>query len=178
MLATLDQSSIVLMNPQAVGLANLPEGIKNRIEKSRALLCRVARVSGVSVRLLGPVDDAAGSFASLPNCQIISGDAVSFWRDTDVVHRLGSPETQVLYCGGAWLDEDVLVAALSAVQIGYDTRVLLDVSVARTQFERASALERLTQHGVLMTTVRQTVIEWSLAAPDDIGRQLRDILPQ
>jgi hypothetical protein len=107
----------------------------------RALLRRVARVSGVSVRILGLVDDAAASFTTLPSREIISSDPVSFWRDTDVIHRLGSPETQVLYCGGAWLEEEVLVAALSAVQIGYDTRVLRDVCVARTLFERASALE-------------------------------------
>jgi nicotinamidase-related amidase len=94
-----------------------------------------------------------------------------------VIGRLGSPETQVLYCGGAWLDEDVLVAALSAVQIGYDTRVLVDVSVARSQFDQASASDRLAQHGVLIATVRQTVLEWSLAAADDdIGQQLRDTL--
>jgi nicotinamidase-related amidase len=88
-------------------------------------------------------------------------------------------DTQILYVGGAWLDQDVLGAALSAAEIGYDTRVLVDVSVAQTQFDRAWALERLQQRDILMTTMRQTTTEWSLAAPDEtVARQLRDTLQQ
>ena len=177
MFATLDRSTIILINPQTVAAINLSDRIKRRIEKAHTLL-RDARVTRVPMRLLGDVDNATNPFASLPNCQVLSGDAVNFWRDEDVTDRLGPPETQAVHIGGAWLEEDILVAALSAVRIGYDTRVLLDVSVARSLFDRASALERLTPHGVLMTTVRQTVIEWSLSAPDiGIGRQLREILP-
>jgi hypothetical protein len=178
MFATLDRSTIILINPQTVAAINLSDRIKRRIEKAHTLLRDAVRVTGVPMRLLGAVDDATNFFASLPNCQVLSGDAVNFWRDEDVTDRLGPPETQAVHIGGAWLEEDILVAALSAVRIGYDTRVLLDVSVARSLFDRASALERLTPHGVLMTTVRQTVIEWSLSAPDlGIGQQLREILP-
>jgi hypothetical protein len=177
MLASSEQSVVLLINPQFAGLASVPAPFRRRFEKSYSLLRHVVQVSGVSIRLLGAIDDAAASFTSLPNCQVVVGDPVIFWRDQDMIHRLGSPETQVLYCGGAWLDEDVLVAALSAAQIGYDTRVLVGVSVARTQFDQASASDRLVQHGVLIATVRQTVLEWSLAAADDeIGQQLRDTL--
>jgi hypothetical protein len=179
MFATLDRSTIMLINPQRAAGMNLSDRFKKRIEKNHALLRDAVRVSGVSMRLLGDVDNATNPFASLPNCQVLSGDAVNFWRDEEVTDRLGPPEIQVVYVGGAWLEEHILVAALSAVRIGYDTRVLLDVSVARSLFDRTSALERLTQHGVLMTTVRQTVIEWSLSALDhNIGQQLREILPQ
>jgi hypothetical protein len=179
MFATLDQSTVLLINPQTVAGMTLSDQFKRRIEKAHVLLRDAARVTGVSTRLLGAVDDTTNIFASLPNCEVLSGDAVNFWRDENVTDRLGSPETQALHVGGAWLEEDILVAALSAVRIGYDTRVLLDVSIARSLFDRASALERLTPHGVLMTTVRQTVIEWSLSSPDiDIARQLRELLPR
>jgi hypothetical protein len=179
MFATLDRSTIILINPQTVTGITLSDRFKRRIENAHSLLPDAVRVTGVSMRLLGAVDDTTNFFASLPNCQVLSGDAVNFWRDEDVTERLGSPETQAVHVGGAWLEEDILVAALSAVRIGYDTRVLLDVSIARSLFDRASALERLTPHGVLMTTVRQTVIEWSLNALDhNVGRQLREILPQ
>ena len=179
MLAISEKSVVLLINSETVRLATLPDQFRNRIEKCRALLHHAAQVSGVSMRLLGAAGDSATPFSSLPNCQSLAGDTVNVWRDMDVSDRLGPPDTHVLYCGGAWLDEDVLVAALSAVQIGYDTRVLVDVSIARTQFDRAWALERLEQHGVLMTTVRQTMVEWSLAAPENgIGRLLRDIPQQ
>jgi hypothetical protein len=179
MLAVAERSVVLLVNPDTDRLARLPAQFRTRIQLSRSLLRHFVQVSKASLRLLGDVGDAAASFRSLPNCQIITGDALSFWRDNDVGRRLGPPDTQVLYVGGAWLDQDVLGAALSAGEIGYDTRVLVDVSVAQTQFDRAWALERLQQHDVLMTTMRQTMTEWSLAAPDEsISRQLRDTLQQ
>ena len=72
------------------------------------------------------------SFASVANCAVIPDDPVNVWRDHDMVDRLGPPETEVLYLGGAWLEEEVLIAALSAVRIGYDTRVFTDLSVLRS----------------------------------------------
>jgi hypothetical protein len=120
----------VLVNPHADRLASLPLPFRTRVELSRTLLRHSAQGSGVSVRLLGDVDQAAPSFQSLPNCQILSGDPMSFWRDSRASRRLGPPDAQVIYLGGAWLDQQVLAAALSAVHIGYDTRMLVDVSIA------------------------------------------------
>jgi hypothetical protein len=178
MLAMSENSIVLLINPEAVRLANLPPQFRSHVESRRALLRDVAQISGVAIRLMGRVGDIAETFTSLPNCQTVLGDAVNFWRDKDAIESLGPPERHVLYCGGAWLDQDIIVAALSAVEIGYDTRVLVDISVAQTHFDRAGALERLMQHGVLMTSVRQTMVEWSLTAPKDgIGQQLRE-MPQ
>jgi hypothetical protein len=137
MLAVAERSVVLLVNPDTDRLACLPAQFRTRIQLSRALLRHFVQVSKASLRLLGDVGDAAVSFRSLPNCQIINGDALSFWRNNDVGRRLGPYDTQVIYIGGAWLDQDVLGAALSAAEIGYDTRVLVDVSVAQTQFDRA-----------------------------------------
>jgi hypothetical protein len=179
MLAISERSVVLLINPDSGRLAPLPAQFRTHIEMRRALLRHFVQISGVSVRLLGDVGDAAATFQSLPQCQILAGDAVSFWRGDDVGRRLGPPDTRVVYIGGAWLDEHVLAAALSAVRIGYDTRVLVDVSVAQTRFDRAWALERLAQHDVLMTTMRQTMTEWSLAAPDErTSQQLRNTLQE
>ncbi|MFY9733814.1 MAG: hypothetical protein WAL02_01580 [Rhodoplanes sp.] len=94
-----------------------------------------------------------------------------------MIERLGPPETRVVYLGGAWLEEEVLIAALSAVRIGYDTRVFTDLSVLRSLLDRTPTLDRLMQHGVLTTTVRQTVMEWSRAVADDeLAERLRAML--
>jgi hypothetical protein len=179
MLAISEKSIVLLINPDSTRLAGLPSEFRSRIEMNRVLLRHFAQVSQVSVRLLGDVGNAAASFRSLPKCQIIVDDAVSFWRSDVANRQLGHFDTQVLYIGGAWLDQDVLTAALAAVHIGYDTRVLVDVSVATTRFERQWALERLEQHDVLMTTMRQTMAEWSLATPDEAtSRQLRSTLEE
>jgi hypothetical protein len=179
MLAISERSVLLLINPDSGRLAGLPTEFRSRIEMNRVLLRHFAQVSQVSVRLLGDVGDAAAGFRSLPKCQILVDDAVGFWRNDVANRQLGHFDTQVLYIGGAWLDQDVLTAALAAVHIGYDTRVLVDVSVATTRFERGWALERLEQHHVLMTTMRQTMAEWSLATPDEAtSRQLRSTLEE
>ena len=85
----------------------------------------------------------------------------------------------MLYLGGAWLEEEVLIAALSAARIGYDTRVFSDLSVLRSLLDRTPALDRLTQHGILTTTVRQTLMEWSRGVADhELARRLRAMLEQ
>jgi len=175
MLAVYENSLILLINPESARLATLPIRFRSRVERSRTLLCQAAQLSGVSMGLLGAIDDPP-TFSSLANCRILSGDTINFWRQTNVVDHLGPPNTHVVYVGGAWLDQDVLVAALTAAEIGYDTRVLVDVSIAQTQFDRDCAVERLVQHDVLVTTVRQMMSEWLLTSPEnDTARQLRDI---
>ena len=69
-------------------------------------------------------EDTDASFASIATCEVIPTDPVNVWRDEDMIDRLGPPEPQVLYLGGAWLEEEVLIAALSAARIGYDTPLL------------------------------------------------------
>jgi hypothetical protein len=47
------------------------------------------------------------------------------------------------------------------------------------QHALGAELKRMTQHGILTTTVRQTVMEWSLAAPnEELARRLRAMLDQ
>ena len=174
-----DHSLVLLINPDIACRAELPDEIRTRLENSFDLLRQTLRATAVPARLLGAAEEIGASFAAIANCEVIPDDPVNVWRDQDVIDRLGHPETQVLYLGGAWFEEEVLIAALSAARIGYDTRVFTDVSVLRSLLDRTPALDRLAQHGILMTTVRQTVMEWSLAAPnEDLARRLRAMLDQ
>jgi hypothetical protein len=43
----------------------------------------------------------------------------------------------VIFLGGAFLEEDVFIAALEGVRFGYDVRLLTDLSMARREAERA-----------------------------------------
>src|SRR5215475_6040019 len=113
MLAISQRSVVLLVNPSPGRLAHLPPQFRSRVEISRGLLRHFVQVAGVSLRLLGDIGSASASFRSLANCQVLAGDPVRFWRDNDVGRRLGPADTQVIYVGGAWLDQDVLAAALS-----------------------------------------------------------------
>jgi hypothetical protein len=174
-----DQSLVLLINPDIACRTGLPDEIRTRLENSFDLLRQTLRAAAVPARLLGAAEKISASFAAIANCEVIPNDPVNLWRNQDVIDRLGPPETQVLYLGGAWLEEEVLIAALSAARIGYDTRVFTDVSVLRSLLDRTPALDRLAHHGVLTTTVRQTVMEWSLTATnEDLARRLRVMLDQ
>ena len=174
-----DHSLVLLINSDIAASVELPEEVRTRLEKSCDLLRQALRAAAVPARLLGAAQDIGGLFASIANCEVIPNDPVNIWRDEDIIERLGPPETQVLYIGGAWLEEEVLIAALSAARIGYDTRVLTDLSVLRSRLDRIPALDRLAQHNILATTVRQTVMEWSRAVPDyELARRLRAMLEQ
>jgi hypothetical protein len=177
MFVTSETSTILLINPHPRWLTSLPTRFRTKIALNRILLRHFVQVSGSSIRLLGDVGEAAASFRSLPKCEILAEDAVEFWRSGEAERRLGPADGRAIFLGGAWLDEHVFAAALSTSRIGYDVRVLVDVSVAKTRFDRVWALERFEQHGVKMTTMRQTVTEWSLATSDEsVSRQLREML--
>jgi hypothetical protein len=179
MFVTSESSIILLINPHPRWLASLPPRFRTKIAMNRILLRHFAQVTGTCLRLLGEAGEAAASFRSLPNCEILSEDPIAFWRSKQVERRLGPPDRRAIFLGGAWLDEHVFAAALSTSRIGYDVRVLVDVSVAKTRFERVWALERFEQHGVKVTTMRQTMTEWALAASDEnVSRQLRDLLAE
>ncbi|MFZ1886145.1 MAG: hypothetical protein WAU53_21700, partial [Rhodoplanes sp.] len=66
------------------------------------LLRQTLRATAVPARLLGAAEEIGASFAAIANCEVIPDDPVNVWRDQDVIDRLGHPETQVLYLGGAW----------------------------------------------------------------------------
>jgi hypothetical protein len=177
MFAAPEFSTVILVHPRIDAPLKLSRRLRHRVDENRSLLRNAVRISGASMCLLGAVGGANQAFALLPNCRSILTDAVEFWQNGDVTDDLGRADTRTLYVGGAWLDEEVLFTALNAVLIGYDTRVLLDVSIARSWCDRTPALDRMLQHGVLVTTIRQVVVEWSIAAHDrEIGRHLRNIL--
>jgi hypothetical protein len=79
--------------------------------------------------------------------------------------------------GGAWLEEDLFIAALEAVRRGYDVRLLADLSAARVDTDRTLVLDRLALHGVLATTVRQLLLEWAAFVNDPLlKRNVRELL--
>ena len=107
----------------------------------------------------------------------ISIDGLSLWRDQEFTASLAASNVGVIVLGGAWLEEEVFIAALEGVGLGYDVRVLADLSVARVEADRSLVLDRLALHGVLATTVRQTLLEWAVCLDDPILKQkIRQLL--
>lgn len=177
MLARHDQSVVSLIN----FLGDLPPGVPaafvNRIDRGIGMLRRAATVLPVRFIFLIHAEQTSTLIKNSGPEEIVVADPLNYFSGDDLQTRLGSPQRHCIFLGGVWLDEDVLAAALCTLHEGFDTRILIDLTVARTMYDRSATVYRLNQHGALVTTVRQTLVEWALASDDALVRsELKSIL--
>ena len=166
MLADPRRSRVVLINLTRGEQADMSAefGARRRANLSLLALCKeVFDVVPLAVGEYEPrqiPDEVAGSIVPLDI------DGLCVWRDQHFMASLAASNIGVVFLGGVWLEEEVLVTALKGVKRGYDVRVLTDLSVARVEADRSLALDRLALHGVLATTLRQTLLEWAMCLDD------------
>ncbi|MEH2535148.1 hypothetical protein V1277_005553 [Bradyrhizobium sp. AZCC 1588] len=176
MLAHPGQSAVLLLNPsRLLALAETTGGSDHKI--NLRLLALGCRMLGVCPLSLGDCEPEVLSAIAPDAFQIIPIDGLLLWNDQSFVERLARNEPRFLVLAGACLEEEVLLAALEAVRRGYDVRVLADLSVARREAERKAVFDRLALHGVLVTTVRQTLLEWAVSVGDaSLMQEIRKLL--
>ncbi|WP_454629896.1 isochorismatase family protein [Bradyrhizobium cenepequi] len=176
MLADPRHSCIVLLNVTPGVAANATETLAGR-RPSMSLLAACEEFFAIPKIAIGECDQAL-----LPNrvawsLEPMDIDALSMWRDTRLTERLAHLDIRVIFLGGAFLEEEVLISALQAARHGYDVRLLSDLSIARDESERALVLARLAHHGILVTTIRQALLEWAASKGDRIlSRKIQDLL--
>lgn len=104
-------------------------------------------------------------------------DALSVWKDPRLAARLTESTAGVIFLGGTFLEEEVLIAALEGVRHGYEIRLLMDLSDARDEGDQSIALARLAHYGILPTTIRQALLEWAVSLDDRaVSRIVGDLL--
>jgi len=163
MFANILQSAITLINiPRELPIA-VPQSQIRRINKSADLMRRIEAELQLALFSISTVHHEKDQRRYLG--QEIKAEFLSIISGEEL-HPIKGKNCRHLYFGGLWLDEDVLMAALSAQTEGFDARVLLDLSIARDEFCRSSAIVRLNQHGILLTTTRQTLLEWAISSQD------------
>ena len=82
-----------------------------------------------------------------------------------------------LFIAGAYLEDQISICALNALAVGYDVFLLNDATAPRDTVQRETFIARLTQAGVVLSTVQQMLYQW-LAVELDIDRKnaLRKLL--
>jgi hypothetical protein len=82
-----------------------------------------------------------------------------------------------LFIAGAYLEDQISICALNALAIGYDVYLLNDVTIPRDTLHRETFIARLSQAGVVLSTVQQMLYQW-LAVETDQNRKdtLRKLL--
>jgi hypothetical protein len=171
MLADPRRSRIVLINLTRGEQANMPAEFAARRRASLDLLPVCQDVFSVPQLAIGEYKPNQISEEIAHSIVPMGIDGLSLWRDQEFTASLEASNVGVIVLGGAWLEEEVFIAALEGVRLGYDVRVFADLSVARLETDRSLVLDRLALHGVLATTVRQTLLEWAVCLDDPILKQ-------
>jgi hypothetical protein len=163
MLADPRHSRLVLINPTRGESGSVSSEFVARWRESLSLLHWAFEILGVGVHAIGDCD-----LAQLPERSItlLDGDGLSLWRNERFTTSLTASNIGVIFLGGAFLEEEVFIAALEGVRLGYDVRLLADLAMARREADRSLVLDRLALHGVLTTTVRQALLEWAVRLDD------------
>ena len=171
MLADPRQSWLVLINLARGEGHGVSSEFGARRRESLALLPAALEIFGVGVHVVGEFDSTQLPEALAPLIEPMNGDGLSLWRNERFTTSLTGSNAGVIFLGGAFLDEDIFITALEGVKLGYDMRVLADLSLARREADRSLVLDRLALHGVITTTVRQTLLEWAVYLDDPLLKQ-------
>lgn len=170
MLADPRHSCLVLLNLTRGGRV-ADQAIDLRRAESLALLPVCRDVFGVPQIAIGDYDQSLLTDQITASIDHLDVDALSLWRDPRLVAELTEAGVGVIFLGGAFLEEEVLIAALEGARCGYDIRLLSDLSMDRHEADRPLVLARLAHYGILATTIRQALLEWAAALGDDAVSQ-------
>ncbi len=171
MLADPRRSRVVLINLTRGEQGDLPAEFAARRRASLTLLPICQEVFGISQLAVGEYEPSQMPDAVVHAIVAMNVDGLGLWSNQEFTRSLAVSNVGVIFVGGAWLEEEVFIAALEGVRLGYDVRVLVDLTVARVETDRLLVLDRLALHGVLATTVRQTLLEWAVCLDDPILKQ-------
>lgn len=166
---------MVLVNPMRVGTPADSRGPARAAALS--LLQAGADLFGSGVVVVGEFQSSQMPEQVARSFKQVNSSGLYFWDDQGFAEALESSTAGAIVLGGAWLEEDLFIGALEAARRGYDVRLLSDLSVPRLEEDRALVLHRLALHGVLATTVRQLLLEWSVVLNDPhLKQELRQLL--
>jgi len=166
MLADPRRSCVILLNLTRLGGAGVAPDFATQRETSLSLLAGCQELFTVRQLAIGECEMALLPGQSVASIEHLEGEVLSFWEDLRLADRLSGADVGTIFLGGSYLEEDVLIAALQGAGRGYAIRILTDLSIARTEPDRILVFDRLAQHGVVATTVRQAVLEWAVSLGD------------
>ncbi|MCP3407608.1 hypothetical protein [Bradyrhizobium sp. CCGB01] len=172
MLADPRQSRVVLLNLARGSVAGGAGAFAAQRDEGLALLpiCRdILGVRSIAFGAHWPGLCAAEVAAAIESFE---SDALSPWHDPAFSAQLAEADAGIVFFGGGYLEEEVLVAALEGARRGYEVRLLADLAFARREADRQLVVNRLAHHGIVTTTIRQALFEWA-AALDDRELMLR-----
>ncbi|AUC97800.1 hypothetical protein CWS35_28815 [Bradyrhizobium sp. SK17] len=161
MLANPRRSRVILINPGRAELGSVPDPVARRWRESLGLVPAIGEIFGVEIHAVGDPHSRWLTDRIADAMSFLAVDPIALWRQDWWAAEAEAAAIELVFLGGAWLDEDVLTAALTAAGQGYDVRLMADLAVARNEEDRQLVITRLALHGIETTTLRQTMLEWA-----------------
>jgi hypothetical protein len=175
MLADPRHSSIILLNMTRGDRRSGDEAALGQTA-SLALLTVAREIFGIRLFAVGDYERAALPRQVVASFEHLAGDTLSLWRYPSLEALAGSG-LGIIFLGGTFLEEELLITALEGARQGYDIRLLSDLSLARQDADRSLVLNRLAHYGIFAVTVRQTLLEWAVALGDEaVSRRIQELL--
>lgn len=100
------------------------------------------------------------------------------WSNADLLDAMRREDREQLFICGFWLDDVVAAAALEAQPFGFNTHVIVDLSLAFNRQKRRACFDRLNQYGIAPISLQNLLYEWMAKTEDDDRRHELEALWQ
>jgi len=175
-LAVPENSQLLLVNPIAHCVLQLDGGPSNRISEQFQRLSTAADQALVPRYFaVSEPRDERKAWLSTP-CEKRQPRVFRFerdrpvWSNADLLEAMRKEDREQLFICGFWLDDVVTAAALEAQPLGFNTHVIVDLSLAYNRQRRHACFDRLNQYGIAPISLQNLLYEW-MAKTDDDGRR-------
>lgn len=142
--------------------ASLPAD--DAVAAGRSRILEAATICRLPTLVAAPAATTISNSSATPIHDLLP--SASAWAESPLGLSLAATGRSSLLICGYWLDEAITFTALSAMGEGYDVYLLTDASPSLEPDGGRTATLRLVQAGVVPTTTRQAIREWTVQATD------------
>lgn len=183
-LAVPDHSQLLLVNPVLRCLRQLENRLARRLPEQFHKLSMAADQALVPLfHAVSELDAEREVWLSRP-CEMSQRRVFKFdhdrpvWSNADLLDAMRSENREQLFVCGFWLDDVVSAVALEAQPLGFNTHVIVDLSIAYSRQQRQACFDRLNQYGIAPISLQNLLYEWMAKTEDDHRRHELEVLWQ
>ncbi len=161
---------------------NLPQ--EEIIRKTRAL-ARTAKETGMPLVLTSSMETQFQGLL-LDDLQAIAPEAyaqrinrpgiVDCWEYEEYKRAVEATGKKKLIMAGLTNDVCIVYPAISATEDGYEVQVVVDAGGSPTTLADETALRRMENHGITLTSTNQVMAELAVSWSQDFGKTIQTIM--
>ena len=184
---TVHNAAMLLIDHQQ-GTIKLARNIpREEIVQNTRALARTAVETGMPLVLTSSMEDHFQGLL-LEDLQTIAPEAyasrikrpgiVDCWDYPDYKKAVEATGKKKLIMAGLTNDVCIVFPAISAVEDGYEVQVVVDAAGSPTTLADETALRRMENHGVTLTSTNQVMAELAVSWSEDFGKTIQTIMYQ